>query len=175
MMSIVEDLKQQIEELENKTKELQKKLEIERQKKEIDYPFNYPLNYSETCYLLRSNSVIVEDWWSSSGNDRNCYKQGNFFKTKEEAQRERDKRELLMRFRQFRDKCNGDWEPDFEDWEVNKYYLAYSYVSNKLCCFTALLNTNFQLFGYFKNKTDCECAIRLFGDEIRRLYVEEEK
>ena len=170
-MSRIEELEKQITELDERKVALQKELELEKQKTEIDYPFNY----RETCYLLSSNSVIVEDWWSSSGSDRNCYKQGNFFKTKEEAQRERDRRDLLTRFRQFRDKCNGDWKPDFEDWEVNKYYLAYSYVSNKSCCFTALCNTDFQPFGYFKNRIDCQRAIELFGDEIKRLYVEEER
>lgn len=175
MMSRVEDLKQQIEELENKIKELQKKLEIERQKKEIDYPFNYPLNYSETCYLLRSNSVIVADWWSSSGNDRNCYKQGNLFKTKEEAQKERDKRELLMRFRQFRDKCNGDWKPDFYDYVQEKYIIRFNYVSNELEPYIFRSTEEFRLFGHFKNHKDCKRAIELFGDEIKRLFVEVEK
>ena len=168
-MSRVEELEKQIQELDERKVALQHELEFEKQKKEFDYPFNY----RETCYLLSSNSVIVEDWWSSSGSDRNCYRQGNFFKTKEEAQRERDKRELLTRFRQYRDKCNGDWKPDFEDWEVHKYYLAYSYVSNALCCFATLCHTNFQPFGYFKNRTDVERAIELFGDEIKRLFVEE--
>lgn len=171
-MSRVEDLKQQIEELENKTKELQKKLEIERQKKEIDYPFHYPFNYRETCYLLSNNSVIVEDWWSSSGNDRNCYKQGNFFKTKEEAQRERDKRELLMRFRQFRDKCNGDWKPDWK--HSVKYFIEFYYGDGEegLRSEWYLCSNDFNLFGYFKNKEDCDRAIELFGDEIKRLYLE---
>lgn len=172
-MSRVEDLKQQIEELENKTKELQKKLEIERQKKEIDYPFNYPLNYSETCYLLRSNSVIVEDWWSSSGNDRNCYKQGNLFKTKEEAQKERDKRELLMRFRQFRDKCNGDWKPEFDDFLQDKYTIRCDYGLKELFLFGEGRVYEFSLFGYFKNGDDCKRAIELFGDEIIRLWADE--
>ena len=31
----------------------------------------------------------------------------------------------------------------------------------------------FSLFGYFKNTEDAERAIELFGDEIKRLYLEE--
>lgn len=79
-MSRVTELENEIKELENKRTELIKELEVEKQKQEIDYPFNY----TEKCYLLSNNGVIVEDWWSSSGNDRNCYRQGNFFKTKNE-------------------------------------------------------------------------------------------
>ena len=158
-----------VEELEKQIQELQKELEFEKQKTEIEYPFHF----KGECWQLRIDGLVSEDWWSTSGYDRNCYKQGNMFTTQQEAIKERDRRILLTRFRQFRDKCNGDWQPDFEDWEVNKYYLAYSYASNKLCCFTALCNTDFQPFGYFKNRTDCERAIKLFGDEIKRLYVEE--
>lgn len=77
-MSRIEELKKEIKELEEKTTALKQELKLERQKKEIDYPFNY----TEKCYLLSSNGVIVEDWWSRSGNDQMRYRQGNFFKTK---------------------------------------------------------------------------------------------
>ena len=170
-MSRVTELENEIKGLENRKIELLKELEVEKQKKEFDYPFNY----RETCYLLSSNSVIVEDWWSSSGSDRNCYRQGNFFKTKEEAQRERDKRELLTRFRQFRDKCNGDWKPDFKDWSQDKFSISFNHTVNKLETSNAGTVDKFRLFGYFENVADAYTAIKLFGDEIKRLWVEEEK
>ena len=169
-MSRVEDLKQQIEELENKRTELIKELEVEKQKKEIDYPFNY----KENCYLLTSNGDIAEDWWSSSGNDRKIYRQGNFFKTKEDATREHYRRELLTRFRQFRDKCNGDWKPNFDNDKWNTY-IAFHHNRNKLEIHSCCNLEEFALFGYFRNDSDEERAIELFGDEIKRLFVEEEE
>lgn len=169
-MSRVEDLKQQIEELENKRTELIKELEVEKQKKEIDYPFNY----KENCYLLTSNGDIAEDWWSSSGNDRKIYRQGNFFKTKEDATREHYRRELLTRFRQFRDKCNGDWKPNFDNDKWNTY-IAFHHNRNKLEIHSCCNLEEFALFGYFRNDSDAERAIELFGDEIKRLFVEEEE
>ena len=168
-MSRVEKLEKQITELDERKVALQHELELEKQKIEFEYPFHF----KGECWQLRLDGLVSEDWWSNSGYDRNCYKQGNMFTTQQEAIKERDRRILLTRFNQFRDKCNGDWKPDFEDWEVNKYYLAYSYVSNTVCCFAALCNTDFQPFGYFKHKTDCKRAIELFGDEIKRLFVEE--
>lgn len=166
-MSRVTELENEIKELENKRLELLKELEVEKQKQEIDYPFNY----TEKCYLLSSNGVIVEDWWSSSGNDQNRYRQGNFFKTKEEAQIERDRRDLLTRFRQFRDKCNGDWKPDLNN---TKYYIYLDCDYLMLNIFSSMIRDAFNLFGYFKNKEDCQRAIELFGNEIKRLFVEEE-
>lgn len=168
-MSRIEALKKEIKELEEKTKALKQELEHEKQKKEIDYPFNY----KETCYLLSSNSVIVEDWWSSSGSDRNCYRQGNFFKTKEEAQRERDKRELLTRFRQFRDKCNGDWKPDWNNIHEGRYYIHLYPTKGECSIGQDAFQDSMPQFGRFKNVDDCLRAIELFGDEIIRLFVEE--
>lgn len=168
-MSRVEELENKIKELDDKRTELQKELELEKQKTEIEYSFKN----SEEYFVLCQDGCIKDYLWDGSNFDKTRYSQGNMFKTEEEAKKERDRRLLLTRFRQFRDKCNGDWKPDWEDWEANKYYLAYSYMSDKVCCFTALLNTDFQPFGYFKNRTDCERAIELFGDEIKRLYVEE--
>lgn len=77
-MSRVTELENEIKGLENKRTELIKELEVERQKKEIDYLFNY----TEKCYLLTSNGDIAEDWWSSSGNDQKLYRQGNFLRLK---------------------------------------------------------------------------------------------
>lgn len=168
-MSRIEELEKQITELDERKVALQQELEVEKQKTVIDYPFEE----SEEYWGLDIDGELIFDRWTGCKYDEDCFEVGNMFKTAQEAKKERDKRILLTRFRQFRDKCNGDWKPDWESWEVNKYYAAYSYVSNALCCFTALLNTNFQPFGYFKNRTDCERAIELFGDEIKRLYVEE--
>lgn len=166
-MSRIEALKKEIKELEEKTTALKQELKLERQKKEIDYPFNY----TEKCYLLSSNGVIVEDWWSHSGNDQMRYRQGNFLKTKEEAQRERDRRDLLTRFRQYRDKCNGDWKPFECD---HQFYLSFDTMTNVIHINCVYINKSFALFGYFKKKSDAERAIELFGDEIKRLFVEEE-
>ncbi|WP_314403920.1 hypothetical protein [uncultured Granulicatella sp.] len=169
-MSRIKELEKQITELDERKVALQKELELEKWRTEIEYP---PLNFKEKYYFINDEGEVYLCSWCNDGFDKRRCKMSNVFITKEAAEKERDRRILLTRFRQFRDKCNGDWKPDFESWEVNKYYVAYSYVSNALCCLTALLNTDFQPFGYFKNRTDCERAIELFGDEIKRLFVEE--
>ena len=168
-MSRVTELENEIKGLENKRTELIKELEVERQKKEIDYLFNY----TEKCYLLTSNGDIAEDWWSSSGNDQKLYRQGNFFKTKEEAQRERDKRELLTRFRQFRDKCNRDWKPDWNNIHEGRYYIHLYPTKGECSIGQDAFQDSMPQFGRFKKVDDCLLAIELFGDEIIRLFVEE--
>lgn len=167
-MSRVEDLKQQIEELEKQTKELQDELEVEKQKTEIEYSFKN----GEKYFVLCQNGLISDYLWDGSNFDKTRYSQGNMFKTEEEAAKERDKRDLLMRFNQFRDKCNGDWKPEFDDFLQDKYTIRCDYGLKELFLFGESRVYEFSLFGYFKNGDDCKRAIELFGDEIIRLWVE---
>ena len=168
-MSRTEELKKEIKELEDKIKSLQQEL-IETQKTEFDYPFNY----TDDFYRLETNGGIAKDWWSHSGYDQRCYKQGNIFKAKKEAIREHYRRELLTQFRQFRDKCNGDWKPDFKDNDSWKHYINFNHQQNMLKIYPCWSLEEFNLFVYFKNESDAERAIKLFGDEIKRLFMEEE-
>lgn len=168
-MSRVEEIQNQIEELEKKKQELQKELEKEQ---EIEVVF--PFNTGDDCFLLEEDgSIGFESWMRYHVTNPNVYLQGNVFKHAFQAEKERDRRILLTKFRHFRDKCNGDWKPDFINWHTNKYALSYSYKSGNFDCFNGGWDTYFQPFGHFKNLEDGLRAIDLFGDEIKRLYVEE--
>lgn len=131
----------------------------------------------QNFYELQSNGTIIWTLVSNFGTHEISLKaQGNIFETSKEAERERDRRILLTRFRQFRDKCNGDWKPNWKSdlkGSVN-YFIERYYVDGKeeWCSEWYRRVNNFHLFGYFKNKEDCDRAIELFGDEIKRLYLE---
>lgn len=137
-------------------------------KVEVAEEFDYPFEENDLYWSIDIDGDLFQDQWNCSGFDKNCFKLGNAFKTEQEALKELDRRILLTRFRQFRDKCNGDWKPESD--EV-KYYIFlkhknFSVSSNMMWDF-------FNLFGYFKNIEDAERAIELFGDEIKRLWVDE--
>lgn len=162
-MSRVEEIQNQIEELEKKKQELQKELEFEKNKYVVAYPFEIPDSY----WRLELNGVITKDWWGNDDWERHCYKQGNVFLTEEEAEKEQQRRELLIRFKQYRDKCNGGWKPDFSigteyKWCIQKDILGFVAEPVK----QDVLN----VFGYFKNEEDCIMALRLFEDEIKQLF-----
>ena len=168
-MSRIEEIQKQIEELAKKTQELQKELEFEKNKYVIDYPFQVPDSY----WRLELNGVITKDWWSNDDFERHCYKQGNIFKTKEEAEKEQARREFLMLFKQYRDKCNGDWKPDWKDKVKAKYFIVFNHESSELLLKWYIDVQPFESFGCFKNREDAIRAIELFGDEIKRLWVDE--
>ena len=145
----------------------------EQLKAETAEEFDYPFEEKEKYWKVGEWGEIADYNWFDNGNHTERYNQGNVFKTKQEAERERDRRALLTHFRQFRDKCNGDWTPDFEDGNSGKHYISLTHTTNMLRINFAYNLEDFNLFGYFKHKTDCKRAIELFGDEIKRLFVEE--
>lgn len=168
-MSRITELEKQITELDERKVALQKELELEKQRTEIEYP---PLNLKEKyCFINDDGEVYLSSWCNDGFDKRRC-KMSNVFITKEAAEKERDRRILLTRFRQFRDKCNGDWKP-FE--HGNQFYISFDTMTNVIHTNCVYINKSFALFGYFKNKEDAERAIELFGDEIKRLYLEEQR
>lgn len=170
-MSRIEELEKQLTELDERKVALQKELELEKQKTVIDYPFEE----SEEYWGLDIDGELIFDRWTGCKYDEDCFEVGNTFKTSQEAKKERDKRILLTRFRQFRDKCNGDWTPDWEVIEDSyNYYIEmyYGYGNAKLRTDWSPSSDSFNLFGYFEKKEDCDRAIELFGNEIKRLWVE---
>lgn len=148
----------------NKLEALYKKLKVVMAKE-----FEYPFETGEHCWFISSDGSVCREIWNTIQILYDRYSQGNVFKTKQEAIRERDKRALLTRFRQFRDKCNVDWKPAEDD---EKHCIIIS-GDKLLFVATDVSLSSYPTFGYFKTEFDCLNAIELFGDEIKRLWVDE--
>ena len=130
-------------------------------------------NITKSVCELQMDGTI---WWTLKNrhneelNER-ISSQGNMFNSIEEAEKERDRRNLLTRLNRFRDEKNDGWIPNWNRWQELKFCIFWSYGDLILKpCDTFL---GFNVFGYFKNRDDCLEAIRIFGHEIKRLYVEE--
>lgn len=152
----------------NKLEALYKNLKVVMAKE-----FEYPFETGEHCWFISSDGSVFRDSWNTIPILCDRYSQGNVFKIKQEAERERDKRALLTRFRQFRDKCNGYWKPDWKDKVKAKYFIVFNHESSELLLKWYIDVQPFESFGCFKNREDAIRAIELFGDEIKRLWVDE--
>ena len=131
-----------------------------------------PYKKGHEYWLLDSHREPVLFNWNDC-NFEKCYlKQGNTFKTKEAAELEAKRRNLLTRFRAFRDECNGDWKADWTNGFEDKFFISFNIFSDNIDVRFARVVNGFYIFGYFKNKEDAERAIELFGDEIKELFVE---
>lgn len=160
-----------IEQLTQQIQELEKELAVEKRKAEIAYL----IQKTEDCWKVLSDGCIAKGTWEGYHYEKNLYAQGNVFHTQEEAEKERDRRILLTRFKQFRDECNKGWKIDWK--RSAKYFIEFYYGNGEegLRSEWYLCSNDFNLFGYFKRQEDCDRAIELFGDEIKRLFVEEAK
>lgn len=158
----------------NLVDELSKVLvDIKALKKEEDtWEMECPYEGGDEYYLLDDSGSDYKFTWDGLSVDKRRFEQGNVFPTKEEAELELKRRNLLTRFRAFRDECNGDWKADWMDYLENKFLVCI--VGSELEVNSVYAANDFVLFGYFKNPKDVERAIELFGDEIKELFVEGE-
>ena len=130
-----------------------------------------PFKEGDEYWGLNSDGSISRLVWDKDCIDKSVLMLGNAFKTSKEAILEADRRVLLHRFKMFRDKCNDGWKPDFGNLECI-YSLFFDGDEHKILTTNRNFYNHFNVFGYFKNEFDANKAIELFGDEIKRLYVE---
>ena len=168
-MTKLDTLKQQTADLEAKLEEM--KAEIERL--ENGWEMKCPYNYNDSYYYIAVSGNVSQDCWCDFEGEKESFEAGNIFKTKEAAELEAKRRNLLTRFRAFRNECNGDWQINWNKNEA-KYYLYKSNMTDDILCNDIYFYETFSLFGYFKNEQDAQRAIDLFGDEIKELFVEGE-
>lgn len=152
-----------LEELRKQRAELDKKIE------ELEST-GQPFDRFQRYFLLTACGVINTEIYDDVNVHINNVSQGNAFKNLLEAELEAERRNLLHRFKMFRDKCNDGWKENFYI-NQNRYYIDFSNTEDELFTGSTYYKT-FELFGYFKKESDCDKAIELFGDEIKRLYVE---
>ena len=166
-MTDLETLKQQTAYMEAKLKEM--KAEIERM--ENGWEMKCPYKDGDEYYFVSANGLAKYDSWDNYNFEKRAFAQGNIFKTQQAAELEAKRRNLLTRFRSFRDECNRDWKPDWGKDDA-KYYFYISSTKSEIGINDIRFYEMFPLFGYFKNEEDAERAMELFGDEIKELFVE---
>nr|DAS88789.1 MAG TPA: hypothetical protein [Caudoviricetes sp.] len=168
LQKIVENFRVGVAEIGEKFSKLLPDIEI-TEGEEDTWEMKCPYECGDTHYCIQPNGAVFADCWEGMESDNRYFSQGNVFPTEEAAELEAERRNLLTRFRAFRDECNGNWKPDFTICD-NKYFIekrSGKIVANYLCNVNA-----FMLFGYFKKYEDAKRAIKLFGDEIKELFVD---
>ena len=138
--------------------------------KEDEWKMKCPYKIGDNYWIICDSGEFEKVIWNDYNLDKEVFIAGNAFLTREAAELEAKRRNLLTRFRAFRDECNGEWKADWESNNDRKHYILFSSKGELETYSTGVCN-DFQLFGFFKNKQDAERAIELFGDEIIELYV----
>ena len=166
-MTNLETLKQQTADMEAKLKEME--AEIERL--ENGWEMKCPYKEGDEYWLLTHFGGFQKMEWTNNLFDGIVSVQGNTFPTEEAIILEIKRRNLLTRFRAFRDECNDNWKPKWHD-NKPKYFLFFNANDKELQIDCSFNYINLHYFGYFENAEDAERAITLFGQEIIDLFVE---
>lgn len=155
--------------------ELSKVLDdIQTSKKEEDtWEMKCPYKIGDEYYYVYGDGCVRIESWDNFSMEISRWRSGNTFPTKEEAELEAKRRNLLTRFRAFRDECNGDWKPDWNDIDQEKHIIRCEETDLHVVGYWTL--NGFNLFGCFKDDKDAKQAIKLFGDEIIELFVDLEE
>ena len=140
--------------------------------KEDEWKMKIPYKDGDEYWFIYSSGGVDSSFWVGRWEDDSRLKLGNAFPTEEAAELEAKRRNLLTRFKAFRDECNGDLEPDWNNNNSKKWCIVKK-EEGMYAMWTFEFNS-FSYFGYFKNQEDAELAIELFGDEIIELYVNNE-
>lgn len=136
------------------------------EEEEDTWEMKCPYEYGDKHYCIQSSGDVFLDYWKDIEADNSFFSQGNIFTTKQAAELESKRRNLLTRFRAFKNECNRGLSVQDEKWEID-------YKDKKLKSLWVPNNINgFPTFGYFKNREDADRAIELFGDEIKELFVD---
>lgn len=153
-------------ELEHEIMELETILANKKEKLErlkfIHANRRYYLNWDGSIHEM---TLTMNDTTKESG-----IKQGNVFKTIEDAEKERDRRALLHEFNQFKNERNNGWSPNWNDSYEVKHCITF--VSELLKVKAVYVAGKFSTFGYFKDYQACFDAIQKFGDRIKKLYID---
>lgn len=144
--------------------------DIKAPKKEDTWEMKCPYKVRDKYYIVNPRGSVKFVFWNDCDSNKKTFNQGNTFPTKKAAELESKRRNLLTRFRAFRDECNEGWKPDWNNYNSKKWTIGEN-EEGMYAMWTVGLNS-FSVFGCFKNQFDTERAIELFGDEIKELFVD---
>lgn len=170
LQKIVENFRDGVIEIGERLSKVLPDIEIPDEEEDT-WEMKCPYENGDTHYCIQPSGVVFSDCWEGIEADNGYFSQGNIFPTEEAAKLEVERRNLLTRFRAFRDECNNGWKPDWRKNEA-KYYFYISSTNGEIGINDIYFYETFPLFGYFKNEQDAERAIELFGDEIKELFVD---
>lgn len=117
-------------------------------------------------FFIDSDGRIEEDLHNGFGIHDDRFETGNYFKTREQAERYAKKEKARRLLQQYADQVNGDWEPDWRSSTQGKYYIFYNYKNKQhyVCC-EHVYNSG---LSYFKTE---ELALQAIEDMREQLDI----
>lgn len=154
---------------EEQTEEVQEVTEVTEVKK--SYGISYPNDGVRVYYPNHFDGQIKESNFTVNCNaDESLYEKGLMFDTREEAEQFLKEQTLIKKIKCWAKEQQGDWEPNWEDTNQKKYYIAYDFELETVHVIHNKYYTVFSKFPYFKSKEIAQACIDEFGDEILEVF-----
>ena len=114
----------------------------------------FTVSYGEICYKTWDNDTI----------DNSAYKTGNIYRTRELAERARDRLILIEELKDF-----ADFVTDWNDHSQDKYRLYYDHLWGRWGYMSSAYSQNAFILPHFPTVDRIEEAIEHFGDRLNLL------
>lgn len=159
-----------IEELEKQAKEILEEIEKLKKEEKVESKVWKP-EVNEEYYTIEADGEVLENTWLDEEDDEKLYNMGNYFKTREEAEKVVEKAKIYTQLKRLAEEENT--EPiDWENREQEKCYICYK---NNLKYLDQFFAESQQDIGqiYCTNKDFLEIAIERIGEEnLLKLFKE---
>lgn len=120
-------------------------------------------------YFIDSGLTVVSDIDNNFVTDNKRYKIGNYFKTKKEAEFEREKRLVYQELKDYAIEHN-EGKINFYNQEQDKFYISYRSNENRLVI--SYTYTWYDMLGvYFTSKEIAQNAINTIGEDRIKKYL----
>ena len=161
-----EEFEQEIKRLEEQITKLRFKI-LESKADKKTYEVDYPKDLEDYYYVDVDGGIeLVGIHFEET--QKEIYKRGLAFKTREEAEQFDKERILINKLNDWAKKRNEGWTPDWEDCE-RKFYITYQMKQGELDENWCVNYKQFTKLPYLKSEEIAEQFIKEFGDEIKEV------
>ena len=123
----------------------------------------------ENYYYIDETGIINELIVYDEDEQKEVFKRGLAFKTREEAEKFDKERILINKLKDWAKKYNRGWTPDWEGDEKGSYNIRHVNQSKMLESFYSYYYLDFTKLPYFKSEEIAREFIEVFGEEIKEV------
>ena len=138
--------------------------------KKKPYEISYPNDETEVYFISDlTGKTEIKEYNVLYNGDKKLYDIGLYFDTEEEVEQFKREQTLIKKIKCWAKEQQGDWQPDWSDKTVSKYFI-YSDITKKLNIGNVCTLNYLRKLPHFKSKEIAQACIDDFGGEILEVF-----
>ena len=163
-----EELEQEVKRLEEQITNLRIKL-LESKTDKKPYGVELPKDLEDYYYVDETGRIDILCVYVEDA-QKEVYKRGLAFETREEVEQYDKERILLFKLHKWAEEHNEGWYPNWEGSD-DKFYIYYFYNTESFCVGSDWNCNTFNKLPFFKSEELAREFIEEFGDEIKEVLL----